>query len=459
VLDFPTDARVRALTPAATAQIHPNNAQSPPSGTPLRANGPIKHVFYIVKENRTYDQVLGDDSRGEGDRSLALFGRQVTPNAHALAQRFPLLDRVMANSEASIDGHFWTSAGKVSDYVEKNWNQNYGHRNRPYDFGAFSVTWPQNEFLFDQAERQGISWFDYGEAIGRVVPNFGAGFFFPGSPVFLDKDRDSADNAAVATNFTKTELGAPIGCYANDAYTLKNAITRNQVSDSSTPAGWPLNSESRFDCFKARFTAQLAAGNVPAFNYMVMTLDHTGGGTAGDFTPRAYVANNDYGLGQVVDLISHSPIWSSSAIFVIEDDSQDGADHVDAHRIPAFVISPYARGGAVVNTRYDFLSVIRSMELILGMRPLGIFDNLATPMYDAFSPTPSNAAPYSAISPTWNVNEKNAAGTAAARMSHGLNLSQLDRVPQRKLDRIIWKTVYGDRAEPPPPGPNAQPGD
>jgi hypothetical protein len=459
VLDFPTDARVRALTASATAQIHPSNTQSPPSGTPLRANGPIKHVFYIVKENRTYDQVLGDDSRGDGDRNLAIFGRQVTPNAHALVQRFPLLDNVLANSEASIDGHFWTSAGKVPDYVEKNWNQNYGHRDRPYDFGVFSVTWPQNEFLFDQAERQGISWFNYGEGVGRVVPNLGAGLVGPGSPPFLDKDRNSADNAAVATNFTKTELGAPVGCYANDGYTLKNGITRNQVSDSSTPVGWPVNSESRFDCFKARFNAQLAAGNVPAFNYLVMTLDHTGGGSAGDFTPRAYVANNDYGFAQVVDLISHSSIWSSSAIFVIEDDSQDGADHVDAHRIPAYVISPYARQGAVVHTRYDFLSVIRSMELILGMRPLGIFDNLATPMYDAFSSTPSNAAPYSAVPPTWNVNEKNAAGTAAARMSHGLNLRQLDQVPQRKLDRIIWKTVYGDRAEPPPPGPNAQPGD
>jgi len=163
-------------------------------------------------------------------------------------------------------------------------------------------------------------------------------------------------------------------------------------------------------------------------------------------------------VGQVVDLISHSPIWHSSAIFVIEDDSQDGADHIDAHRIPAAVISPYARQGAVVSTRYDFLSVIRSFELILGLRPLGLFDNLATPMYDSFQPTPSNDAPYAAISPTWDVNEKNAAGTTAARMSAGLNLSQPDQVSQRTLDRVIWKTVHGDRAEPPPPGPNANPG-
>jgi DNA-binding beta-propeller fold protein YncE len=452
VLDLPNEARLRSLTPLATAQVRPSNAQPPPAGTPLRPGGPIKHVFYIVKENRTYDQVLGDDSRGDGDPSLAIFGRQVTPNAHALSQRFPLLDHVYANSEASIDGHFWTAAGKVSDYVEKNWNQNYGHRGRPYDFGAFSVTWPQNQFLIDQAERQGIPWYDYGEALGRVVPNFGANtdLVTPTVP-FLDKDRTPDEDAAVVANSAKTDLGPPIGCYPNDAYTLKNAITRNQVSDSSTPAGWPTNSESRFDCFRARFQAQLATGQVPAFNYLVMTLDHTGGGSAGDYTPRAYVANNDYGVGQVVELISHSPIWSSSAIFVVEDDSQDGADHVDAHRIPAYVISPYARQGAVVSTRYDFLSVIRSMQLITGMRSLGLADAQATPMYDAFQSTPANDAPYTAIPPTWNVNEKNVAGAAAARMSRGLNFNQVDRVSQRKLDRIIWKTVHGDRAEPPRP--------
>jgi hypothetical protein len=170
------------------------------------------------------------------------------------------------------------------------------------------------------------------------------------------------------------------------------------------------------------------------------------------------VANNDYALGQMVDLISHSPIWKSSAIFVIEDDSQDGADHVDAHRIPAAVISPYTKKGAVVHTRYDFLSVIRSMELIMGMKPLGLFDNLATPMYDAFSSSASNDEPFAVVEPTWDRTEKNPAGTAAARMSHGLNLNFPDTVRQRQLDRILWKSVYGDRAEPPPAGPNANSG-
>jgi DNA-binding beta-propeller fold protein YncE len=445
VLDFPSAKRLSSMTLQASAQIRPSNAQSAPAGTPLRPDGPIKHVFYVVKENRTYDQILGDDSRGDGDAALAIFGGKVTPNVHALAERFPLLDHVYANSEASIDGHFWTSAGKVSDYVEKNWNQNYGGRGRPYDFGVFSVTWPQNRFVFDQTERQGTSWFNFGEAIAGVVP-------------LTDKDRTPDETAAVTAKAAKSDLGAPDGCYPNDAFLFKNGITQNPVSDPTPPAGSPPNTESRFDCFKQKFNAQVATGAVPAFTYMILPQDHTQGATAGAFTPRAYVARNDYALGQVVDLISHSPVWKSSAIFVIEDDSQDGADHIDAHRIPAAVISPYARQGAVVHTRYDFLSVIRSFELILGLKPLGLWDNLATPMYDAFQPTPSNDQPFTALEPTWDVNETNPTGTAAARMSQGLNLQEPDHVSQRELDRVIWKSVHGDKAEPPPPGPNAVPG-
>jgi DNA-binding beta-propeller fold protein YncE len=445
IADMPSDASVRALTPAASKQLRPSNPQTAPADTPLRPDGPIKHVFYIVRENRTYDQVLGDDARGDGAPDLTIFGNRVTPNMHALVNRFPLLDHVYANSEASIDGHFWTSAAKVSDYVHKNWNQNYGGRGRPYDFGVFSVTWPSNGFIFDQLQRQGISYFNFGEAVAGVVP-------------LTDKDRDGTATAEVAAKFAKSDIGAPIGCYANDAFIFKNSLTQNSVSDASVPAGYPLNTESRFDCFKSKFGLQLATSSVPAFTYITLPMDHTQGGGVGTFTPRAYVANNDLGLGQMVDLISHSSIWSSSAIFVIEDDSQDGADHIDAHRIPAAVISPYAKRGAVVHTRYDFLSVIRSMGLILGMKPLGLFDNLATPMYDAFSGTPDNAAAYDVKTPTWDLAERNKASSAAARLSHGLNLSQPDRVPQRILDRILWKTIYGDKAEPPPSGPNATPG-
>jgi DNA-binding beta-propeller fold protein YncE len=447
-LDFPGTDRLRALTPVASTQLHPANGQAAPPGTPLRAGGPIKHVFYIVKENRTYDQVLGDEARGDGDPNLALFGRQVTPNNHALAQRFGLLDHVYANSEASIDGHFWASAAKVSDYVHKNWNQNYGARKRPYDFGVFAVTWPGNGFIFDQLERQNISYFNFGEAVAGVVG------------LFPDKDRTTDETAQVNAKFAKSDLGTPYPaqCFANDAFIFKDGINQNTVSDASPPAGFPANTESRADCFKQKFTVQAATNSVPAFTYITLPMDHTEGSTPGHPTPRAYVANNDYGLAQVVDTISHSSIWKESAIFVIEDDSQDGADHVDAHRIPAFVISPYAKRGAVVHTRYDFLSVIRSMELIIGLKPLGLFDQLATPMYDAFSSNADNGEPYSAISPTWPLNERNANTRANQRTAGGLNLQQPDRVPQRVLDRQLWKSVYGPNSEPPPPGPNAASG-
>jgi DNA-binding beta-propeller fold protein YncE len=367
VLPFPSDEDTATLTAIADAQVRPENAQTPPANTPLRAGGPISHVFYVVKENRTYDQVLGDDSRGDGDPSLTLFGQSNTPNLHQLVQRFPLLDHLYADSEASIDGHFWTSAAKVSDYVEKNWFQNYGGRGRPYDFGVYAVTFPQDLFLFDQADRDNISWFNYGEAIAGLVP------------VSSDKDRTPDVAADESRKLAKSDLGQN-GCYANDSSVGKDSITGQAVFDSSLPIGAPTGSESRFDCFNQRFTAQLATGTVPAFNYLVMTNDHTRGLEPGSRTPQAMVADNDLALGQLVDRISHSSIWSSSAIFVVEDDSQDGADHVDAHRTVAAVISPYARRGVVVNDRYDQLSIIRSIELILGMHPLGLFDALATPI-------------------------------------------------------------------------------
>jgi sugar lactone lactonase YvrE len=454
VADYPTDATIRTLDATAGAQLRPSNPQSPPPDTPLRADGPIKHVFYIVRENRTYDQVLGDAARGDGDPRLTLFGTQVTPNAHALVQRFPLLDHFYANSEASIDGHFWTSAASVSDYVHKNWFQNYraGSNNpggRPYDFGVYSVTWPANGFLFDQADRQAISYFNYGEAVAGDVP-------------LNDKDRTNAENQSVAQKYTKSDLGAgafgvstPAGsCYPNDASIGKDAITGQTVFDSSPPVGAPPGSESRYDCFAQRFNSEVASGTVPTFNYLVVSNDHTRVLDPGAYTPTAMVADNDYGLGQTVSAITHSSIWSSSAIFVTEDDSQDGADHVDAHRTVGLVISPFAKPAAVVHTRYDMLSMIRSMELIMGMRPIALGDALATPMYDAFQGTPANAAPFDAVAPKVNLLQVNpaAASPAAARV---LRFRGLDQITQRSADRLLWRSVRGAGSPPPPPGPNA----
>ncbi|MEA2475664.1 MAG: hypothetical protein QOE06_3579 [Thermoleophilaceae bacterium] len=449
VLSFPSDKRIRKYTPAAERQIRPVNEQKPPAGTPIDPNaGKIEHVFYVVKENRTYDQVLGDDPRGNGDPSLELFPEKITPNAHALARRFPLLDHVYANSEASIDGHFWTSAGAVSDYVTKNWHQNYGGRQRPYDFGVYSVTWPSQRFLFDQAERQGISYFNYGEAVAGTVP-------------LADKDRTPQETQEVSTKFSHSDLGAPDGCFPNDASSggidsvLQGDKTGIDLYDSSKPVGANPQSESRFDCFRQRFLTQSLTGSVPTFNYLTLTNDHTSGTSPGRRSPTAMVADNDYALGQVVDLISHSSIWSKSLILVVEDDSQDGADHVDAHRIPAQVISPYATRGAVVHRRYDFLSFIRTLELVTGMKPLNLFDATGVPLYDAFGTTPDNAEPYSVAPPNVDLLERNTAASANASESARLQFSKPDQVPQRVLDRILWQHVHGRGSQPPPPGPNA----
>ncbi|MEA2374539.1 MAG: hypothetical protein QOD53_1002, partial [Thermoleophilaceae bacterium] len=394
------------------------------------------------RENRSYDQILGDDPRGDGDPKLTLFGGDTTPNAHALAHRFGLFDHFYANSEASIDGHFWTSAAKVADYVNKTWFQNYGGRGRPYDYGVSAVTWPANGFLFDQAERQGISYFNYGEAIAGTVP-------------LTDKDRTPAETQEVQRKFAKSDLGSPVGCYPNDAYIGQNAISQQEVYDSTPPAGAPPQAESRFDCFKNRFMLQQAQGSVPALNYLVLSNDHTQGLSSGRRTPQAMVAENDYALGQTVDLISHSSVWDSSLILVLEDDSQDGADHLDAHRMPGFAISPYAKPGAVVHTRYDFPSFLRTLELPIGMNPMNLFDALGTPMYDAFDATRTNPAPYTAVPPKIDINARNANSAANRRAMKGVDVSTLDKVPQRKLDRILWQAVHGPHSTPPPPGPNA----
>ena len=450
---FPTDAELRKFSPQADAQIQPSNRVAAPADTPLKPDGPIKHVFYIVRENRTYDQVLGDDSRGEGDPNLAIFGKSLTPNAHALAARFPLLDHVYANSEASIDGHFWTSAGAVSDYVTKNWHQNYGGRGRPYDFGVYSVTWPAKRFLFDAAQAQGISYFNYGEAIAGTVP-------------LADKDRTPEETQQVLTKFSHSDLGEigvtlvgvqvpSTNCYPNDASIGKDAVTQQELYDSAAPPT-AIGSVSRTSCFRQKFALQDATGTVPAFNYLVLTNDHTNGLSPGRRTPQAMVADNDLALGQIVDTISHSSVWKSSLILVMEDDSQDGADHVDAHRIPAFAISPYARRGAVVHTRYDFPSLIRTLELPIGMKPFTLFDSLAVPLYDAFSPGADNAEPFDALAPTTDLSATNPDTAANRRAVRGYDMTATDRVPQRVLDHQVWRAVRGPGSKPPPPGPNAE---
>jgi len=447
LMALPSDAQIARLTPVANGELHPVGGQSPPANTPLRAGGPIKHVFFVVRENRSYDQMLGDVKRGDGDPKLLVFNKSVTPNMHSLVNRFPLLDNVLANSDASIQGHYWTSAAAVPDYISRNWVAYYAGRFRPADFGAYAVTRPAGGFLFDQAQRQHISYFNYGEV-------------WAGLSTMPDRNRSAAllkEEQLVAKHSDFGPDITPGGCYPSDIHigSIGALPTQGEIFDSALPPGAPTGSYSHLSCFRTRFERQLAHDDVPAFNYLTYTDDHTRGTQPGYPTPTAMVADDDQGLGQLVALISHSKIWSSSAIFVVEDDSQDGADHIDAHREPALVISPYARRGVVIHTRYDLLSVVRSMELIMGMKPLGLNDALATPMYDVFSPTPVNSAPVNNIPTTINLLARNTIASPYARVSSRLPLGTPDLLPQGELDSIIWRSVYGANSTPPPPGPNA----
>jgi hypothetical protein len=449
ILRFPTDPKIHDLTPIAARDIVPTNTQSPPSGTPVAAPGPgqkIKHVFYVVKENRTYDQVLGDITRGDGDPNLTLFGNHFTPNAHALARRFGVLDHVYADSEASIDGHYWTAAGGVSDYVTKNWPQNYSGRGRPYDFGAYEVSNPPAGYLFWRALDEGVSFFNYGEALAGLNP-------------LPDRNRNAQETARNSDVLSNSDIQLNTGCYDSDIAIFNSPAGSGptDVYDSSLPPGADPTAHSRFTCFKTRFDAEVATNSVPAFSYIVLPLNHTQGVSPGNRTPDADVANNDWGLGQIVDEISHSSIWGSSLILVIEDDAQDGADHVDAHRIPALAISPYAKRGAVVHDRYDQLSFLRTLEIIVGLKPKHLAEALAVPLYDALTSSPGNSDPYDAITPSVDMTATNPNTARNRRASAGLNLTELDRIPQRRLDAILWRYRHGPGSAPPPPGPNAVP--
>ena len=448
VLSYPSDRKIRKLTPISDRQVIPADARTAPSDTPIRAGGPIKHVFYVVRENRTYDQVLGDDSRGDGDPALALFGPNITPNLHALVQRFPLLDHVYANSEASIDGHYWTAAGAVSDYVTKNWHQNYAGRNRPYDFGAFEVSAPPKGYIFQRMLESGVSFYNYGEALAGISP-------------FPDKDRtpeQTAQNAEVL-NISHTDVQVFGGCYDSDVSIFDTPAIGpklGDVYDSTLPPGSnPATDHSRFSCFNTRLQAQLATNSVPTFNYLSLPLDHTEGLAPGKRTPDADIANNDWALGQIVDTISHSSIWNSSLILVVEDDSQNGADHVDAHRIPALAISPYTQQGAVVHDRYDQLSFLRTLEIVSGLPSLNLGEVLAVPLYNAVMPNPGNSDPYNAIMPGVNMTATNPATAQNIAASKGQPLDATDQVPQSVLDAMLWHYRHGFGSKPPPPGPNA----
>jgi YVTN family beta-propeller protein len=389
-----------------------------PDGSPIPARpgqgSPIKHVFYVIRENRTYDQVLGDIPSGDGDPNLTLFGEQVTPNAHALVREFVLFDNFYVDAEVSADGHAFSTAAYATDAVEKLWPTSYGGRGGLYlseggheqrnAYGNLSA--PADGYLWDFAARAGISLRSYGEFASREET---------GSPVV----------AAVPG-------------------------LRGKVHPAFAPFDLSIPDNDRIDVWLDEFRRFERDGGLPQVSIFHLGGDHTQGTVPGSRTPRAMVADNDLALGRLVEAISTSRFWKESAIFVVEDDAQNGPDHVDAHRSVLLVASPWSKRGALDSTLYTTSSVLRTMELVLGLSPMSQYDAAATPLFGAFAVRP-DLTPFRARPARVSLTETNGPDAPGAEASLRMNLREVDRAPERELNEIVWKSVRGASSEMPAP--------
>jgi len=351
-----------------------------PSVIPRTIGGdsPIKHVFVIVKENRTYDQVLGDLGEGNGDPTDAQFGQTITPNQHALANRFGDLDNFYDEGTLSADGHNWIVQAEANDYVEKEFGAFY--RSYPAQ-GGDALAYQRDGFLWNAAQRAGISVADFGE-----YANF---FNVPASA-------DNWDKWYEDSQILEGKASGPLPIPIHEYRTYSDIPSLNAIIDPYYPK-FDLNvpDQYRVDIWQRAFQKSVKQNRLPGLNLMWVMTDHTAGVGTGDPDPIAEVADNDLAVGRVVDTISHSRFWKSTAIFVLEDDPQNGVDHVDGHRSVLWTISPYARPG-VNDSYYSQINVVRTIEQILGIKPMNQEDQAAVPMYDAFTSTPDDA-PYDAL--------------------------------------------------------------
>ena len=429
VFEFPEPSALQALSEHAyrCSPLRGGNAvrsdRERPADSPIPAQlgqgSPIRHCIYIVKENRTYDQVLGDDPRGNGDPALCLFPAVVTPNHHALAREFVLLDNFYVESEVSADGHEWTLGAYATDFVERSWPVAYGGKGKaplagggtadigyPSE-GRHEIAFPERRYLWDSAKRAGIDFRSYGEFVVN-----GATADAPGA-------------AAYAT-----------------------------LVDHFDPQFRSFDLNYRDVDRAARFLVELAEferrGTMPQLIVLRLPNDHTAGTVRGQRTPRAFVADNDLALGTVVEALSKSSFWPSLAIFVVEDDAQNGPDHVDAHRSIAFVIGPWVRRAAIVSTMYSTCSMLRTMELVLGLEPMSQFDAAARPMYDVFAGEP-DLRPFACLPATWSLDERNARTAYGADRAEDMELAREDAADDLELNELIWKSIRG--ADSPVPAP------
>ncbi len=378
------------------AGLRPGDAQAIAGATedcsvvPCEPGGPtpIEHVVFVLRENKTYDQELGDLEAGDGDPSLLLYGREITPNTHALAEQFVLMDQLYADSENSRPGHQWVNAAIDPDYVEKTWSSaTSGLRLRPDDAAdppVRPIVYPESGYLFDNCLAHGVPYRSYG------------GFV-----------RENADGSPVEAWAKNTDL----------AYVAWDLATPEQV---------------RFDEWKREFDA----GIFPRFEYVYFPNDHTAGASPGYPSPEFMVAENDYVTGKLVETISHSPHWEKTIIFVIEDDPQSGADHVDSHRTVGLVIGPHVKRRFVSHERFDMARMIRTMEMLLGLPPMSRFDAMAAPMRSLFTAT-ADGRPYDAF-PIAVPHTLNTSDTPGAAESLKMDFSHPDRIPDMALNRVLW---------------------
>jgi YVTN family beta-propeller protein len=405
------------------------NGHTAPVAVPLRVGDPstIQHVFLIVKENRTYDQVLGDDSRGNGDPSLAQFGQRVTPNIHALANQFPLIDNLYSDGTNSAEGHHWLDQAFVNNYMQ----QMYGNYTRSYQTGD-PMSDVKSGWIWDDALSHGKSVVNWGEQIDSYTN--AAGQSTP-SNSWAQWMHDSQ----VLDGTASGPLNYPLG-----TYTAKTDIpSLAQITKPDFP-NFDLNipDQYRASMFDQDFASYVKNNNLPALNLMWVMNDHTNGTTPGGISPEAHVADNDLAVGRIMDTISHSPYWKNTAVFVIEDDSQNGVDHVDGHRNPTLVVSPYAKHDAVVHTYYSQINVMRTIEQILGIPPMNQEDMAAEPMYDVFTNKP-NFTPYDTVPNQVSLMETNPQPTSAVAAAWGQwsaqqNWATEDMVNMAQGNRDVW---------------------
>ena len=422
---YTAQARADALVPQSLKAWEKATAGAKPVPVPKHVGEPsvIEHVVYIIKENRTYDQYLGDIARGNGDAKLCTFGREVTPNHHALAEQFALLDNYYCNGVLSPEGHAWATEGIAVDYIEKSfggWARSY-----PYP-GDDSLAFASTGFIWDNALLHGVSFRNYGEF--SVTHRTGE-----------------------ATTWGEIYEDWKSG--ATSKVPLTNGIAIDTLRKYSCPdsPGWNLRitDQLRADAFLKELAQAEKSGQWPNLMTLYLPQDHTSGTNPGVPTPAAMVADNDLALGRVVEGIAHSRFWPKTCIFVIEDDPQNGFDHVDGHRSICLVASPYTKRGAVVSRFYNQTSVLRTIELMLGLPPMNQMDAMAPAMEDVFT-SKADLAPYTHMANNIPLDQMNPAKTALrglmlelAEQSERLPLDEPDRADENTLNRIVWHSVKG----------------